>query len=75
MREAWLTFVYQYGIGAAVYLASLWAFWRLGALGPDRRSRRRWVAILLIGLLLYATGQGLLQFLGPRYELALGAGG
>jgi hypothetical protein len=75
MRDAVLTYAYQYGIGALVYLLSLSVLWRLGALGDDPRRRRWWVVILLLGLLLYAAGQGLLQFLGPRYELALGGSG
>jgi len=72
MSDRWLTFLYQYGIGATIYLLSIVVLLRVGAIGQDARSRRRWVALLVVGLLVYAVGQGALQFLAPAYDLNLG---
>jgi drug/metabolite transporter (DMT)-like permease len=74
MSERLLTYLYQYGVGGLVFLGSLVLLWRTGMLGSDRRTRRIWVALLVLGVVLYAVAQGALQFLGPRYDLDLGGG-
>jgi len=72
MSDRLLTYLYQYSLGAVIYLVTLYVLWRTGALGDDPRTRRRWIAVCVVGLALYALGQGALQFLGPEYDLDLG---
>jgi hypothetical protein len=71
MDERLLTFLYQYGVGGLVFVGSLVLLWRHGLLGERPAERRRWVILLLLGLLAYALVQGALQFAGPGYDLAL----
>lgn len=73
MDDALLTYLYQFGLGGAIYFASVWLLARAGALGRDARARRRWIGVLLLAFGLYAVGLGLLQFLGPVYDLRLGS--
>ena len=65
MDERLLTYLYQFGVGGAVYVLSLVALWRVGALGTTPRARRRRLLWLTVLLLVYAVGQGVLQFAGP----------
>ena len=71
MDDRVLTFVYQYGLGGLVFFASLIALRRAGLLGSDARQRRRWTMLLVGGVILYAAVQGLLQFVGPSYDLCM----
>lgn len=71
MDERLLTYLYQFGVGGAVYVLSLLSLWRVGALGETPRARRRRLAWLTVLLLVYAVGQGFLQFAAP----GIGCGG
>lgn len=72
MSERLVTFLYQYGVGGLVFFGSLLLLWRRGMLGGDSGERRRWVVLLVLGLLAYALVQGAFQFVGPLYDLDLG---
>lgn len=72
MGERLLTYLYQFGVGGAVYLASLLALRRAGALGTEPWVRRRRILWLALLFAVYAIGQGVLQFAGP--ELSCGGG-
>ncbi len=72
MDERLVTFLYQYGVGGLVFFGSLLLLWRRGMLGGHSSERRRWVVLLVAGLLVYALAQGALQLFGPEYNLDLG---
>lgn len=72
MSERLLTYLYQYGVGGLVFFGSLLLLWRRGMLGGQSAHRRRWVLLLLLGMVAYAVVQGVLQFVGPLYDLDLG---
>ncbi len=72
MSERLLTYLYQYGVGGLVFFGSLLLLWRRGMLGGQSAERRRWVLLLLLGMVVYAAVQGVLQFVGPLYDLDLG---
>jgi drug/metabolite transporter (DMT)-like permease len=74
MDERLVTYLYQYGVGGLVFFGSLLLLWRRGMLGGQSAERRRWVFLLLLGLLAYALAQGALQFAAPLYDLDLGGG-
>ncbi len=74
MNERLLTFLYQYGVGGLVFFGSLLLLWRRGMLGSGSAERRRWVLLLVMGMVAYALVQGALQFWGPLYDLDLGGG-
>jgi len=74
MNERLLTYLYQYGVGGLVFFGSLLLLWRRGMLGSQSAERRRWVLLLVMGMVAYALVQGVLQFLGPLYDLDLGGG-
>lgn len=74
MEERLLTYLYQYGVGGLVFFGSLLLLWRRGMLGDRSASRRRWVLLLILGMVAYALVQGVLQFAGPLYDLDLGGG-
>ena len=73
MTERLLTYLYQFGVGGAVYLASVLALWRVGALGTEPKVRRRRVAWLAVLFFAYALGQGVLHFAGPGITCGGGA--
>lgn len=75
MGERLLTYLYQFGVGGAVYLASVIALWKVGALGTEPRTRRRRLVWLAVLFLAYAVGQGVLQFAGPEITCGSGGGG
>ncbi|MFH2009537.1 MAG: hypothetical protein ABI333_23290 [bacterium] len=74
MDERLLTYLYQYGVGGLVFFGSLVLLLRTGMFGGNARTRRLWVVLLVLGVVLYAVAQGALQFFGPRYDLDLGGG-
>ncbi len=51
----WLPYVYVYGVGGCVFLASLVAGVRAGAIDLNRPADRRTLLALVAGLLLFAT--------------------
>ncbi|MDY0003079.1 MAG: hypothetical protein RBU30_17400 [Polyangia bacterium] len=73
MSERLLTFLYQFGVGGAVYLVSVIALYKTGALGTENRVRRRRLAWVTVLFLTYLVGQGVLQFAGPEISCNGGA--
>jgi hypothetical protein len=72
MEERLLTYLYQYGVGGLVFFGSLLLLWRRGMLGGPSSTERRWVLLLILGMVAYALVQGVFQFVGPLYDLDLG---
>ena len=56
MSERLLTYLYQYGLGGLVFLASIWLLLRRGMLGDDAIERRRWVLLMVLGIQVLTTG-------------------
>jgi hypothetical protein len=59
------SFVYQYAVGGAVFVAGMVALVRAGAIRLDRRSGRRAVGLLVGGFVLYALAHALSVFVLP----------
>ncbi len=58
-------YLYQYGMGAFIMAASLFAARAAGALDLRERETKKTFVILIAGMLLYAVVHGLLQFVFP----------
>ena len=55
MDGPWLAWLYQYGIGSAVFFSSLFVAFRSGAVGWHSSKNRILVVSLVFGLLLFAA--------------------
>ena len=60
------SFVYQYTVGGAFFLVSLYLMVRSRALDLRTKTGRRYLGIFLGGLVLYATAHAFSVFLLPR---------
>jgi hypothetical protein len=49
----WLPYIYLYAVGGALFLGGLFLVLRSGALDMKRRGHRRWLGVLVFGLLWY----------------------
>jgi SSS family solute:Na+ symporter len=61
--DRWAPYLYIYGVGGAVFGAGLAVAWRRGALAGDRAGRRL-LGLLVLGLILYASGHAIFQAAG-----------
>jgi hypothetical protein len=51
--RVWLPYIYLYGVGGLCFFAGLFLVLKSGALDLKRRQHRRWLGVLLFGLLWY----------------------
>lgn len=49
----WLPYIYLYAVGGALFLGGLFLVLKSGALDMKRRGHRRWLGVLVFGLLWY----------------------
>jgi hypothetical protein len=54
--DIWLPYFYHYGVGGAVFVASLIVLIATGALRTAEREDRRLLAAMIGGLLLFVVG-------------------
>jgi hypothetical protein len=52
--DNWIAWAYQYGLGSLFFFATLWAGARAGTIDPRSRGGRRFLALLVGGLFLWA---------------------
>ncbi len=57
--NTWLPWIYQYGLGGMVFVASLVYLCRAGALRPSLWFDRRLLIALVAGLLVFMTAHAL----------------
>lgn len=72
--EYWWPYLYQYGVGAVVFLIGLYLILTRGACVLSRRNDRFWFGILLFGFCWYA-GIHLFWYLAALYIMPAGPGG
>ncbi|MHC4380102.1 MAG: hypothetical protein ACYSU1_03300 [Planctomycetota bacterium] len=51
--RVWLPYIYLYGVGGLCFFSGLFLVLKSGALDMQRRQHRRWLGVLLFGLLWY----------------------
>ena len=49
----WAPLIYQYAVGGALFLFSLWAIFWWRACELSRRADRYWLMVLLVGMFAY----------------------
>jgi len=57
--DIWLPYVYHYGVGGAVFVASLVTLIAAGAIRPAEPEDRRLLAAMIGGLALFMAGHAL----------------
>lgn len=60
------SFIYQYAVGGAFFLITLYIMIRSRSLDLKTRTGRRYLGIFLVGLFLYAAVHAFSVFLLPR---------
>ncbi|MGB0952847.1 MAG: hypothetical protein ACPG31_06460 [Planctomycetota bacterium] len=51
--RVWLPYLYLYGVGGILFLGGLYLVLRSGSLDLKRPGHRRWLGVLVFGLLWY----------------------
>lgn len=73
--EYWWPYVYQYGVGGAIFLIGLWLILGYKSCVLSRRQDRFWFGVLMFGFLWYA-GIHLLWYLAAIHiNPSVGQGG
>jgi hypothetical protein len=71
--HAWLPYIYQYGLGAVIFIIGLAITLRSGSFDLSRRLHRKWLGVLVVGFVWYLTLHGALTIAALGHErIALG---
>jgi len=54
MPEYWWPYLYQYGIGAIIFVIGIWLIIKRGSCVLTRKQDRFWLGVLIVGFLWYA---------------------
>ncbi len=68
----WAPFIYQYTVGGLVFALGIFTIIKSRAVDLSRRSERRWLTILIVGLVAYFSVH-LGIYLAAIYILPVGA--
>jgi len=66
--HSWLPYLYQYGLGAVIFVVGLIITLKSGSFDLRRRGHRRWMRILLLGFIWYATVHAAMTLAALGYE-------
>lgn len=73
--HSWLPYIYQYGLGAVIFVVGLVITLKSGSFDISRKVHRRWLGVLIFGFFWYATLHGALTLAALGHEVvALGGG-
>lgn len=53
--HSWLPYLYQYGLGAIIFVVGLIITLKSGSFELRRKGHRRWMGILILGFIWYAA--------------------
>ena len=73
--HSWLPYIYQYGLGAVIFIVGLVITLKSGSFDLKRKVHRRWLGVLLFGFVWYATLHGAMTLAALGHEAAALAGG
>ena len=73
--HSWLPYIYQYGLGAVIFVVGLVITLKTGSFDIKRKVHRRWLGVLLFGFVWYATLHGALTLAALGHEAVAAAGG
>ena len=73
--HSWLPYLYQYGLGAVIFVVGLVITLKSGSFDIKRKVHRRWFGVLIFGFVWYATLHGALTLAALGYEAAALGGG
>jgi hypothetical protein len=72
--EYWWPYLYQYGVGLAIFLTGLWIILRYKSCVLSRQSDRFWFGVLIFGFIWYA-GIHFLWYMAAMYIMPAPSGG
>ncbi len=72
--EYWWPYLYQYGVGAVIFVVGLWLILRRRACVLSRKQDRFWFGVLIFGFLWY-SGIHLLWYLAALFIMPAAPGG
>ena len=73
--HSWLPYLYQYGLGAVSFIFGVWLTLRSGSFDLARKGHRRWLGVLILGFVWYATLHAALNLAALGHEAAALCGG
>ena len=73
--HSWLPYMYQYGLGAVIFVVGVAVTWRSGSLDLRRKVHRRWLIILVVGFVWFLALHGALTLAALGHERVALAGG
>jgi hypothetical protein len=66
--HSWLPYIYQYGLGAVIFVIGLWITLRSGSFDPSHPRHRKWLLVLIFGFVWYMVLHGGLTLAALGYE-------
>lgn len=69
LSHSWLPYLYQYGLGAIIFIVGLVITLKSGSFDPRQRVHRRWLSILVVGFIWFVTFHGALTAAALGHEL------
>jgi hypothetical protein len=66
--HSWLPYIYQYGLGAVIFIVGIVITLKSGSFIPRFRLHRKWMSILILGFVWYMTLHGSLTLAALGHE-------
>lgn len=73
--HSWLPYIYQYGLGAVIFIIGLFITLRSGSFDLTRRIHRLWLIVLVVGFVWFVTLHAALTLAALGHERIALAGG
>lgn len=67
--HSWLPYIYQYGLGAVIFVVGLVITLKSGSFDIKRKVHRRWLGVLIFGFIWYATLHAALTLAALGHEV------
>jgi hypothetical protein len=73
--HSWLPYIYQYGLGAVIFIVGLIITLRSGSFDLTRRIHRLWLIVLMVGFVWFVTLHAAMTLAALGHERIALAGG
>lgn len=73
--HSWLPYIYQYGLGAVIFIIGLFITLRSGSFNLARRVHRLWLIVLVVGFVWFVTLHAAMTLAALGHERIALAGG
>jgi hypothetical protein len=73
--HSWLPYLYQYGLGALIFIVGMWITLKSGSFDPAHPRHRKWLVVLVVGFVWYMVLHGGLTLAALGHERSAIIGG